>query len=84
MTNEEFDNALNMLDIRTGEAAREIAELGGGKASASYISSMRKGPKPVSQAAAIYARLKIAHHNATRVITKQDVLGWIEANSRDL
>jgi len=63
MTNEQFDETLKALDIGTGEAAKEMASLGDSKTSASYVSAMRSGKKAVTQAAAIYVRLKKASHN---------------------
>lgn len=58
MTHEEFDHALETMGISTGDAAKEMAALGDAKTSASYVSAMRTGRKPVTQAAAIYVRLK--------------------------
>lgn len=58
MTNEEFDETLKRLGLKSADAAGEMARLGGGKTTASYISAMRGGRKKVSQAAAIYARMK--------------------------
>jgi len=63
MTNDEFDKALEALDIGTGEAAKEMAALGDSKTSASYVSAMRTGKKAVTQAATIYVRLKMRGHN---------------------
>lgn len=80
MTNEEFDRALDQLGIGTGDAAKEMAALGDSKTSASYVSAMRTGKKPVTQAAAIYVRLKLRGHNGGR-ISKAEVLAWIEANA---
>lgn len=64
MTNDEFDAALTDLGLTSVEAAAEMRQLSGSKTSSSYINAMRSGTKPVTQAAAIYARLRLRAHNA--------------------
>jgi hypothetical protein len=82
MTNEEFDSALKDLGLSNVEAAQEMADLGDSKTAPSYVSAMRRGHKDVTQAAAIYVRLK--QQLRGREISKSDVLEWIHRNSRDL
>ena len=83
MTHDEFDKALDALGIGSGDAAKEMATLGDAKTSTSYVSAMRAGRKPVTQAAAIYVRLKMRGHNGQPApITQQDVIAWIQENSK--
>jgi hypothetical protein len=80
MTSEEFDQALDQIGIGTGDAAKEMAALGDSKTSASYVSAMRTGKKPVTQAAAIYVRLKQRGEPAS--LSQEQVLDWIRRNTK--
>jgi hypothetical protein len=83
MTSEEFDQALESLGLGTGEVAKEMAALGDSKTSASYVSAMRTGKKPVTQAAAIYVRLKMRGHNGEPApVTQDQVLDWIKRHTK--
>lgn len=80
MTNDEFDKALDALEISSGDAAKEMATLGDAKTSTSYVSAMRAGRKPVTQAAAIYVRLKMRGHNGGPVEpTNAELLDMLKA-----
>lgn len=76
MEHAEFDAILTALGLGAAEVAREMRALGGGRTSASYVSAMRNGRKPVTQAAAIYARLKQRGANGPD-ITRADVLDYL-------
>lgn len=83
MTNDEFDKALDALGISSGDAAKEMATLGDAKTSTSYVSAMRAGRKPVTQAAAIYVRLKMRGHNGGELdLSQEQVLDWIKRHTR--
>lgn len=62
MTNEEFDSILTRLGLTNKQVAEDMVSMGGGKTSQSYVAAMRKS-RPVSQAAAIYAKMKERGHN---------------------
>lgn len=79
MTHEEFDKALDALGLGSGDAAKEMATLGDAKTSTSYVSAMRSGRKPVTQAAAIYVRLKMRGHNGGPVeMTNAELLDLLK------
>ena len=82
MESEEFDTILTQLGIGSKQAADEMRDLGGGKTSTSYVSAMRGGRKNVSQAAAIYTRMRQRSHNqGDRNLTQEEVINWIKRNT---